>query len=92
MTDSTLTKDQALALLHKLGTDDAFRALFESKPAKALHEAGIPPETIVDLNAKCICPGTLADKNLFVEAAAKMDEAVLKQSMAMSPPKLRIGS
>jgi putative modified peptide len=92
MTDSTLTREQALNLLRKLGTDDSFRSLFETKPAKALHDAGIPAETIVDLEAKCICPGTLQDKSVFLAAADTMDEAALKQAMGMSPPKLRLGS
>ncbi|HMM68840.1 MAG TPA: NHLP-related RiPP peptide [Dokdonella sp.] len=92
MTDTKLTNDQAVALLRKLGTDDAFRSLFEAKPAMALHQAGIPPETIVGLNAKCLCPKQLADKSVYQDVASKLDRAVVAEAMAMNTPHLNLRS
>ena len=65
MTDSALTKQQGLALLSKLASDDGYRARFEQKPAHALSELGIPAQTIVELPAACLCPRKLASKQDF---------------------------
>jgi putative modified peptide len=73
MADSTLTKEQGLALLTKLATDDAFRGHFEQKPAHALHDLGVPGDVIARLPARCLCPRKLAPK-------AEMDEARKKLS------------
>ncbi|MCB1576754.1 MAG: NHLP-related RiPP peptide [Xanthomonadales bacterium] len=90
MADTKLSNEQAVALLRKLGSDDTFRALFESKPALALHKAGIPAETIVGLDAKCLCPRELADKSLFGDAAEKLDQVIIAETMTMEPPRLRL--
>lgn len=81
MTDSSLTKEQGLALLAKLAHDDAFRTNFEEKPAEALHKAGIPSDLIVRLSARCLCPRKLASKAEMEEArkrlASDVDTSVL---------------
>ncbi len=41
MSSPDITQEQAVSLLDKLGTDDAFRATFASDPAKALESLGI---------------------------------------------------
>jgi putative modified peptide len=87
--DSVLTDDQTLLLLRKLASDDDFRTLFESKPAKALFDMGVPPEQIVNLNAWCLFPSKLAGKKLFEDAVAKLRESVLDATSRMTPPKMR---
>ena len=62
MTDAVLTKKQGLALLQELRTNPGFRRRFAEKPAAALLEIGVPHETIVNLNARC-----LASRNAEVE-------------------------
>ena len=88
MADATLTEKQAAELIRMLATDDDFRNLFENKPAKALFKLGIPAETIVDLNAMCLCPAALAGKSLFKEASEKMDKSVLTATTSMQTPKM----
>ncbi|HQX34688.1 MAG: NHLP-related RiPP peptide [Xanthomonadales bacterium] len=90
MTDSTLTRDQGVALLRKLSTDDAFRELFESKPAKALHEAGIPSDTIVNLNAACLCPGKLASKEALAQVLGQLDEQTFASALKMIIPSINL--
>jgi len=61
MTDSVLTKKQALILLQELISNEGFRLRFAEKPAAALLEIGVPAETIVNLNARCIAPRKSTD-------------------------------
>ncbi len=88
MDDAILTDKQAAELLHRLGTDREFRTLFETKPAKALFKMGVPPETIVDLNAACLCPASLASMEDFKKASVRMDSAVLQATAEMAAPKM----
>lgn len=90
MADSTLAKDQGMTLLRKLSTDDAFRELFEAKPAKALHDAGIPSETIVDLSADCLCPRKLASKEQLSQILEKLEEETFASALKMMIPTIRL--
>lgn len=90
MTDSTLSKEQGVALLRKLSTDDNFRELFETKPAKALHEAGVPPETIVNLSALCLCPGKLASKQELGQVLEKLEEDTFASALKMVIPSVKL--
>ncbi len=90
MTDSTLTRDQALALMRKLASDDDFRTLFEAKPAKALHTLGVAPEVILDLKASCLERARLVSKERFSEAVWTLDEVVLQQAAGMQPPQMTL--
>lgn len=90
MTDSSLTAKEAAELVRRLATDDAFRALFESKPAKALADMGISADTITNLKAACLCPGKLADKSVFQKALDQMDAEVLTAAGKFSPPKASV--
>lgn len=92
MADSTLTKDQGITLLRKLSTDDAFRDLFETKPAKALHDAGIPSETIVNLSASCLYPGKLASKEELAQILEKLDEETFASALKMIIPTIKLPS
>lgn len=88
MSDAKLTKEQITELMKRLASDDAFRSLFESKPASALVAIGVPAETVVELNAACLCAAPLADKSLFQEATRKMDEASLMAYADMHVPQM----
>ncbi len=90
MTDATLTEGQALALLRKLATDDDFRKRFQAKPATALVEIGVPPETIVHFAAKCLGPCRIAPKDTFANAVEKLDRNVVSRTMVMFPPWIRL--
>jgi len=90
MTDSTLTRDQAIALLRRLGTDDTFRTLFETKPAKALAEAGVPSDTITGLKASCLIPIKLAAKEELSAIVEKLQDADLHACMEMFIPTMRL--
>ena len=90
MSDTKLTREQAVTLLRKLGSEEAFRSLFASKPAQALHQAGIPAESIVGLDAKCVCPRELADRDVYKDAADKLDTAVISDAMSMNTPNLKL--
>ncbi|HEX6612288.1 MAG TPA: NHLP-related RiPP peptide [Rhodanobacteraceae bacterium] len=86
MTDSTLSREHSLALLHKLSTDDGFRSRFEQKPAAALAELGVPHETIVNLNATCLAPTTLADKAHFAQGHQQLSNAAAESCVGMITP------
>jgi putative modified peptide len=88
MKDSELTEKQAAELLRRLGTDEEFRGLFESKPAKALFSMGVPAETIVNLPAACLCATPLASMADLKAASDKMDAAVLQATASMGAPKI----
>lgn len=90
MTDSTLTRDQAIALLRRLGTDDAFRTLFETKPAKALADAGVPSDTITGLKAGCLVPIKLAAKEDLLAIVDKLQDAELQATMQMFIPQMKL--
>ena len=92
MTDSTLSNDEAVALLRKLGSDDAFRDLFEAQPAKALQSVGVASETIEKLNAKCLSASKLADKSEFLSASDQVSDSVVTNAMTMNVPKLNLKS
>jgi len=88
MKDAELTEKQAAELVRRLASDDAFRSLFENKPAKALADMGVPAETIVELNGMCLCPAPLASKDQFKDALERMDAEVLATAGKMTPPKM----
>lgn len=88
MADTSLTQDQARALLEKLAKDDSFRALFEIAPAKALFLHGVDAETIVHLPSKCLCPSELGPKGHYGDLLESCAESAIKSSMQMFPPLL----
>jgi putative modified peptide len=90
MKDAVLTEKQVAELLDRLATDDNFRTLFENKPAKALFDMGVPAETVVELNAACLCPRQLVGKDQFQDAAKRLDEAALTAYADMQVPKMSL--
>lgn len=90
MADSSLSTEQGTTLLRKLSTDDAFRDLFETKPAKALHEAGIPSETIVDLSPACLCPRKLTSKEELGRILEKLEAQTFASALKMIIPSIKL--
>ncbi len=91
MADSKLSREHALALLHKLANDDGFRSRYEQKPAAALAEMGVPLDTIVNLKGSCLAPTTLADKDHFMGAHAQLLNADANSSLQMIVPSVKMG-
>lgn len=93
MADSKLSHEHSLALLHKLATDDGYRARYEQNPAAALTEIGVPQETIAGLKASCTKPTVLADKAHFAGAHQTLQNAAADSCVGMITPnaKLDIG-
>lgn len=89
MSDAVLTNEQANLLLTELSKNDGFRARFEAKPAAALVELGIPHETVVNLNAACLAPLQLADKDTFTTALKEFGANGAKACLSMVTPNLR---
>jgi putative modified peptide len=90
MSDSKLSREHSLALLHKLANDDGFRSRYEQKPAAALAEMGVPLETIVNLKATCLVPITLADKANFTDAHEKLNSATADQCLYFIVPTAKL--
>ncbi|MCE5233754.1 MAG: NHLP-related RiPP peptide [Xanthomonadaceae bacterium] len=65
MADAKLSREHALALLHKLGHDDEFRARFQKNPVAGLHEVGVPKHTVAALPPESITVDQLPDKESF---------------------------
>jgi hypothetical protein len=51
---------------------------------------GVPHETVVDLNAACLCASKLADKATFQRAVDTMDAQTLTATSKMVPPKISV--
>ena len=90
MADTALTKEQGLALLSKLATDDKFRARFEAKPAHALFELGIPADVIVQLPAKCLCERKIASKQEMETSKERLASDLDTSTLALIIPSVKI--
>lgn len=90
MADSTLTREQGVALLKRLSGDDGFRQLFESQPAKALHDLGISAETIVNLSGMCLCPRPLASKEELGRVLDRLEDDVFASALKMVIPSVKL--
>lgn len=87
---ASLTKEQGVALVKRLAVDDAFRALFEEKPAAALLELGMTDDEIGLLCESCLEPCKLAPKEEFLQVQKEMNEAELYATMKMMVPRARL--
>jgi putative modified peptide len=90
MTDSKLSREHSLALLHKLATDDGFRIRYEQAPAAALAELGVPPATITHVTTNCRVSGTLAEKAAFAQARQQLLAAGAEACVQMAVPDPRL--
>jgi len=70
-------------LLEKLGTDDAFRALFQQNPAAALEQAGAS-HAQAEGCSKCLKVSALADK-ATIQSSSKALTSMLTASMGQQP-------
>lgn len=90
MSDAVLTNAQLMKLLLELSTNDGFRQRYAEKPAAALVELGVPHEVVVNINAACLAPTGLADKQAFADAHKQMvDSKVVEAHSMIIPNRLR---
>lgn len=92
MSDATLTNEQCADLLKELATNDRFRRRYEEKPAAALVELGIPYHTVVNLNAACLVPRQIAEKEIFEAARQQLGDEATKTYLSMQAPLVRLGT
>jgi putative modified peptide len=85
---TSLPQNVVATLLDKLGSDDAFRELFQQTPLAALKAAGATQEEAEGC-AHCLKVSKLADKATIV-ASHQALQAMLTASMAFQPHKLGI--
>lgn len=90
MADAKLSREHALKLLHRLANDDEFRKRFETKPAKALVELGVPAEHVVDMHPGELAPVKLASKDKFKELHARVLAQPSTEWLCMIIPEFRI--
>jgi putative modified peptide len=90
MASPSLTRQQALTLLNKLGTDDGFRQRFESSPRDALVEAGVPRDKVATFPAENLMPVKLAPKEKFQQLHDQISGQPTTEWMCMIIPQFRI--
>jgi len=88
--DPSLTRQQALTLLNKLGTDDGFRQRFENSPRRALVEVGVPQDKIATFPAESLTPVKLAPKEKFQQLHDQISRQPTTEWMCMIIPQFRI--
>lgn len=92
MSDGLLSSSQAESLLKRISSDDAFRTLFETQPAQALQDLGIPVELIKRLPAACLAPKPLPAKTALNDLMQRQLEVTVNATMAMNVPWVKLGS
>ena len=88
MANTNLTQEQARALLEKLASDESFRELFQTAPARALHLLGLSAEAIIHLPAACLCVKELAPRDHYADLLRKCADAAIGSAMQMHPPQV----
>ncbi|GAP64852.1 hypothetical protein MBSD_n0134 [Mizugakiibacter sediminis] len=86
MADAKLSREHALALLHKLAHDDEFRDRFESHPANALLSLGVPPKTVAAFPPASMAPLKLPEKSRFASLHSEVAAAPTSEFRCMSGP------
>lgn len=90
MTDTMLSKDQAIALLQKLSTDDKFRTSYEKSPGDALQAAGIPSEVIKSLPKGNLAPHKLNSKEAFAAALQQVRSDSANVHLCLRVPTVKL--
>ncbi|HEU4855944.1 MAG TPA: NHLP-related RiPP peptide [Rhodanobacteraceae bacterium] len=90
MANPSLTRQQALTLLNKLGTDDSFRQRFENSPRDALTEVGVPQDKVATFPVESLAPVKLASKEKFRELHDQISRQPTTEWMCMIIPQFRI--
>lgn len=83
-----LPSEQAAALLKKLGSDDAFRALFTQDPRQALAQIGHAPAADDNIQTgiwESLKVGTLADKATIEKSYAQIHRDLTQAKSAATP-------
>jgi putative modified peptide len=80
---NTLASNVVATLLDKLGSDDAFRELFQKNPAAALQQAGAS-KADAESCAHCMKPGKLASKDA-IKASKQALTAQLTGALNLTP-------
>lgn len=92
MTDTTLSREQALALLQRLATDDEFRTSYEASPAAALKSAGISAALVDSLTPASVAPTKLRAKDVFQRAYDEVREEIAEVCLCHRPPTISLKS
>ena len=85
-----LTREQTVALLQKLSSDDAYRATFEKDPATALDQIGIDSRQLGPLPAVTSTTPPLPPKGHFQEALNEVQNVGASQHMCQIWPMLKL--
>jgi putative modified peptide len=89
MSDDVLPKEYALVLLRRLAEDDAFRAAYESSPAAALRQLGVPDKYISKLPPN-YSKTKLGSKLIFQTALYQVIDNVATIYLCQVPPHLSL--
>ena len=90
MSDIQLSKEQALELLHKLATDDAFRSSYEASPLAALKSAGVPEGVVLALSTQGLEPTRLMGKDQFQNAFQQVQDDLAEVCLCHRPPSVNL--
>ena len=90
MTDIKISKEQALDLLHKLATDDAFRSSYEISPLAALKSVGIPESVVIALSAQDLGATKLIGKDEFQSAFKQVQDDLAEVCLCHRPPSVNL--
>lgn len=90
MQNGKLTRDEAIALLRKLSSDDAFRATFEKDPATALKQIDIGDGDVSALPPSALAPAALPSKEQFKEALEQILEGGVSDHICLIFPLLKL--
>lgn len=90
MQNGKLTRDESIALLKKLSSDDAFRAVFAKEPATALKEIGIGSGDLAALPPSALAPEPLPPKEQFQQALKDVMEAGVSDHVCLIFPLLKL--
>jgi putative modified peptide len=90
MQNGKLTRDEAMALLQKLSSDDGFRATFEKDPAAALKQVGIGNGDVAALPPTALAPQPLPPKEQFQQALDEIREGGVSDHICLIFPLLKL--
>lgn len=90
MANAKLSREHAIALLHKLATDQSFRDHFEKDPSAALGQMGVPEDVIANLRPESVRPAKLAPPGEFHRAWRQLADESAEARLSMIVPHLRL--
>lgn len=90
MNNGKLTRDETIALLRKLSSDDAFRTMFEKDSAAALKQIGVSSSELAALPPSAITTEPLPAKEQFQQALNEVLEAGVSDHLCQVWPMLKL--